>query len=48
MVPRSLGVFENVILTHPMPRTAVLAVSVEPPGGSPKPTTPLLFKQRLR
>lgn len=46
--PRSLGVFEGGMMTTPMPRTAVLAVSVEPPGGSERPTSPLLFKQRLR
>ncbi|MDO4247154.1 MAG: anti-sigma factor [Deinococcus sp.] len=46
--PRSLGVFESGIMTHAMPRSAVLAVSVEPPGGSEAPSSPLLFKQRLR
>lgn len=46
--PRSLGLFESGIMTHAMPRTAVLAVSVEPPGGSDAPSSPLLFKQRLR
>lgn len=47
-LPRSLGVFESGLITRAMPRQAVLAVSVEPPGGSEQPSTPLLFKFRLR
>lgn len=47
-LPRSLGLFASDVMTHPMPLQAVLAVSVEPPGGSSQPSTPLLFKFRLR
>ena len=47
-LPRSLGLFASDVMTHPMPQQAVLAVSVEPPGGSTQPSTPLLFKFRLR
>lgn len=47
-LPRSLGLFESGLITRAMPQQAVLAVSVEPPGGSEQPSTPLLFKFRLR
>lgn len=44
--PVSLGVFERGLLVTLAPGST-LAVSVEPPGGSPQPTTPPLFVQPL-
>ena len=46
-LPRPLGLFGSGMMTRAMPRKAVLAVSTEPPGGSDRPSTPLLFKFRL-
>ncbi|GGK12733.1 anti-sigma E factor [Deinococcus malanensis] len=44
--PASLGVFAgDGLLTGSLPQGATLAVSVEPPGGSPQPTTEPLFAQ---
>lgn len=45
--PVSLGVFAQGMLTAALPPGASVAVSVEPPGGSPQPTTTPLFVQRL-
>lgn len=46
--PVSLGVFDQAgLLTQPLGEGATLAVSVEPVGGSPQPTTKPLFAQRL-
>lgn len=46
--PVSLGVFgAQGVLTAPLTPGATLAVSVEPPGGSPQPTTKPLFAQTL-
>lgn len=46
--PVSLGVFDQAgLLTSPLAAGATLAVSVEPLGGSPQPTTKPLFAQRL-
>lgn len=46
--PASLGVFSgDGLLTEGLPQGVTLAVSVEPPGGSPQPTTPPLFAQRV-
>lgn len=46
--PASLGVFAaEGMLTEGLPQGVTLAVSVEPPGGSPQPTTPPLFAQRV-
>lgn len=44
--PVSLGVFERGLLVT-LPPGATVAVSVEPPGGSPQPTTTPLFVQPL-
>ncbi|MDL2345690.1 anti-sigma factor, partial [Deinococcus sp. MIMF12] len=44
--PVSLGVFERGLLVTLSPG-ATVAVSVEPPGGSPQPTTTPLFVQPL-
>ncbi|MCP2013975.1 anti-sigma-K factor RskA [Deinococcus sp. HSC-46F16] len=44
--PVSLGTFERGLLVTLAPGST-LAVSVEPPGGSPQPTTPPLFVQPL-
>lgn len=44
--PVSLGVFERGLLVTLTPGSTV-AVSVEPPGGSPQPTTTPLFVQTL-
>lgn len=46
-VPESYGTFYQDALTKALPRGAVLAVSLEPPGGSRLPSTRLLFKERL-
>ena len=43
----SLGVFGQDVLTAALPQGASVAVSVEPPGGSPQPTTTPLFVQAL-
>lgn len=45
--PVSLGVFGQDVLTASLPQGASIAVSVEPPGGSPQPTTTPLFVQAL-
>lgn len=45
--PVSLGVFGRGVLTAALPQGASVAVSVEPPGGSPQPTTTPLFVQAL-
>lgn len=46
--PVSLGVFDQGgLLTRPLAADITLAVSVEPLGGSPQPTTKPLFAQRL-
>ena len=45
--PVSLGVFGQDVLTAALPQGASVAVSVEPPGGSPQPTTTPLFVQAL-
>lgn len=45
--PVSLGVFSQGLLVKNLPPGAVLAVSLEPPGGSPQPTATPLFVQRL-
>jgi anti-sigma-K factor RskA len=45
--PVSLGVFGQEVFTASLPRGASVAVSVEPPGGSPQPTTTPLFVQAL-
>lgn len=44
--PVSLGVFERGLLVS-LPPGSTVAVSVEPPGGSPQPTTTPLFVQAL-
>lgn len=47
-VPVSLGVFDEAgLLTAALPPGATVAVSVEPPGGSPQPTTAPLFAQSV-
>ncbi|MFC4639676.1 anti-sigma factor domain-containing protein [Deinococcus hohokamensis] len=46
--PTSLGVFgSGGLLTASLPPEITLAVSVEPAGGSPQPTTTPLFAQKL-
>lgn len=45
--PVSLGVFDREFLSASLPRSGQVAVSVEPPGGSPQPTTEPLFLQGL-
>ncbi|MFC4427378.1 anti-sigma factor domain-containing protein [Deinococcus navajonensis] len=46
--PASLGVFgAEGLLTNNLPPEVTLAVSVEPQGGSPQPTTQPLFAQKL-
>lgn len=46
--PASLGTFgPDGVLTDPLPADSTLAVSVEPPGGSPQPTTTPLFAQGI-
>ncbi|WP_288432624.1 anti-sigma factor [uncultured Deinococcus sp.] len=45
--PVSLGVFGRDVLTASLPQGTSVAVSVEPPGGSPQPTTTPLFVQAL-
>lgn len=45
--PVSLGVFERVLVVRGVPQGQTLAVSVEPPGGSPAPTTEPLFTHKL-
>uniref|UniRef100_UPI0028698877 anti-sigma factor n=1 Tax=Deinococcus sp. TaxID=47478 RepID=UPI0028698877 len=47
-VPVSLGVFDGAgLLTSALPPEATVAVTVEPPGGSPQPTTKPLFAQSV-
>ncbi|RJF75238.1 anti-sigma factor [Deinococcus cavernae] len=45
--PVSLGVFDRDYLSVAVPAGSKVAVSVEPPGGSPQPTTEPLFVQGL-
>ena len=46
--PVSLGVLQGqALLTDPLPPATTLALSVEPPGGSPQPTAEPLFAERL-
>ncbi|GHF35209.1 ferric-dicitrate binding protein FerR (iron transport regulator) [Deinococcus metalli] len=46
--PVSLGVFDDAgLLTAALPPGTTVAVSVEPPGGSPQPTTTPLFAQAI-
>lgn len=46
--PVSLGVFGSAgLLSSPLPPNATVAVSVEPSGGSPQPTSKPLFAQSL-
>jgi anti-sigma-K factor RskA len=44
--PRPAGLFSGslVTLTRPVPRGAAVAVSLEPTGGSPQPTGPLILR----
>jgi len=44
--PQPAGLFSGsfVTLTRPVPRGATVAVSLEPTGGSPQPTGPLLLR----
>lgn len=44
--PVSLGVFQQGLLTNAAPGTTI-AVSIEPAGGSPQPTTTPLFVQKI-
>lgn len=46
--PGTLGVLQDQTrLTDPLPPTTILALSVEPPGGSPRPTAEPLLTERL-